>query len=419
MAVMQIGANPQKAIDKSSKEKAQKKKKENTKLSKFNKVKNHGAQKNKEEFIPMGSYPPNNRQLKPMRDSRYYTKETLCAFCDFCDAVAKIARDFFDFAEKTTNVVLDYLYIGKLKLINTVQCNDLAKEDVDKVIEDEITEKLSEDLVQSIEKKFHVDLERSVDMVLMKIKLLLQNGTNHIQDRLADLQNLLETIKKDVDNEVDACLLARQNETAALAEKALHQMVVCGYALIGHDPTEAVKNVIQMKNMIKEGLTPIYDQKPEIYNLLKVCGHEHDTLKKVVKCVISKSPVIKSAMMDVTSKLIQGVVELTKLMAHGAMHEACLIEVVKSVEDEAFVIVDKVKGCSYGNSTDVLNETEKYIKDNNATVLNLDGKDTSNNNGVQEILKKMLTPGDANLKNELTNLNAELGSIASNFISKE
>ncbi|XP_053605571.1 uncharacterized protein LOC128672448 [Plodia interpunctella] len=299
------------------------------------------------------------------------------------------------------------IVLGAFVLISTVKCKDLAKEDVDKVIEDEITEKLSDDLIQSIEKKFQVDLERSVDIVLMKIKMLLQNGTNHIQDRLLELQTLLETIKKDTDSEIDACLQDRQNETSALAEKALHQMVVCGYALIGHDPTEAVKNVIQMKNMIKEGLTPIYKQKSEVYNLLKVCGHEHDTLKKVVKCVISKSPVIKSAMMDVTSKLIDGVVDLTKLMAHGAMHEACLIEVVKSIEDEAFLIVNKVKGCSYGNSTKVLEETKKYIKNNNATVLNFDGEDT-NGSAVKDVLRRMLNPGD---------VKDEIGS--ENFLSKE
>lgn len=32
----------------------------------------------------------------------------------------------------------------------------------------------------------------------------------------------------------------------------------------------------------------IYEQKKEVYGLLKVCGHDHDTLKKVIKCVISK-----------------------------------------------------------------------------------------------------------------------------------
>lgn len=57
--------------------------------------------------------------------------------------------------------------------------------------------------------------------------------------------------------QVDECLLKKQNATAALAEKALHQMVVCGYALIGHDPAQAMRNVIELKNMINTGLKPV------------------------------------------------------------------------------------------------------------------------------------------------------------------
>lgn len=42
-----------------------------------------------------------------------------------------------------------------------------------------------------------------------------------------------------------------------LAEKALHQMVVCGYALIGHDPAQAVHSVMSLKNMIRQGIKPV------------------------------------------------------------------------------------------------------------------------------------------------------------------
>lgn len=55
---------------------------------------------------------------------------------------------------------------------------------------------------------------------------------------------------------MERCLLDKQNDTSALAEKALHQMVICGYALIGHDPAQAVKNVIGLKEMIKQGIQP-------------------------------------------------------------------------------------------------------------------------------------------------------------------
>lgn len=34
-------------------------------------------------------------------------------------------------------------------------------------------------------------------------------------------------------------------------------MVVCGYALIGHDPAQAMRNVIELKNMINTGLKPV------------------------------------------------------------------------------------------------------------------------------------------------------------------
>lgn len=71
-----------------------------------------------------------------------------------------------------------------------------VKEEIDNVIEDDITQRLAQDLLQSIERKYQADLEKSVDMVLTKIKLLLQNGTVQIQDRLATLQYDLTNIKK-------------------------------------------------------------------------------------------------------------------------------------------------------------------------------------------------------------------------------
>lgn len=79
-------------------------------------------------------------------------------------------------------------------------------------------------------------------------------------------------------------------------------------------------------------------------------------------------------MMDITSKLIEGVVDLTKLMAHGAMHEACLIEVVRTTEDEAFELIKKVRGCVIG--TDAPEELIKYMAENNATVLDISKRHT-------------------------------------------
>lgn len=89
-------------------------------------------------------------------------------------------------------------------------------------------------------------------------------------------------------------------------------------------------------------------------------------------------------MMGVSAKLVDGVVQLTKLMAHGAMHEACLIEVIRTVEEEAFILVKKVKKCveKGGNITfdedttpaNIDDGTKKYIQDNNATTLDLDHK---------------------------------------------
>ncbi|KAJ0177567.1 hypothetical protein K1T71_006440 [Dendrolimus kikuchii] len=310
---------------------------------------------------------------------------------------------------------------------------EIAKEQVDKVIEDEITEKLSVDLLQSIERKFQVDLQKSVDMVLAKIKILLQNGTSQIQDKVTDLEEMLDKIKAYGEKEMDQCMTEQQNATAALAEKALHQMVVCGYALIGHDPTQAVRSVMALKSMIKNSLAPINERKTEVYDLLKVCGHDHDTLKKVVKCVISKSPLIKSAMMEVTNKLLEGTVDLTKQMAHGAMHEACLIEVIKNIEDEAVQLVNEIRNCVYKNVT-VIEDTEKFIEENNATVIDvgnkidatesIEVKNSESDKDVKEmkdILRRMLSENkgkelDKKFKKKLKKLQKELGSVGGNKI---
>lgn len=89
-------------------------------------------------------------------------------------------------------------------------------------------------------------------------------------------------------------------------------------------------------------------------------------------------------MMGVSAKLVDGVVQLTKLMAHGAMHEACLIEVIRTVEDEAFLLVKKVKKCVERGGVIIADadptppsiddELKKYIQDDNATVLDLDAR---------------------------------------------
>ncbi|CAG9787494.1 unnamed protein product [Diatraea saccharalis] len=238
-------------------------------------------------------------------------------------------------------------------------------------------------------------------MVLVKIKLLLQNGTVQIQERLDDLQGILENMKMTSENKVGQCLDAKQNETSALAEKALHQMVVCGYALIGHDPAEAVRKVLTLKTMITSSMKPLFDQKQEVLGLLKVCGHDHDSLKKVIKCVISKSPSIKTTMMGITGKLIDGVVSLTKLMAHGAMHEACLIEVIKTTEDEAFQIVKQTQNCVYGkvNSTEIQEEVDKYINENNATVIDITGSnkiDNKDDSDLNDMIRRMLVKDKVN-----------------------
>ncbi|KAG6457026.1 uncharacterized protein LOC115447907 isoform X2 [Manduca sexta] len=321
-------------------------------------------------------------------------------------------------------------FLGVFVTCSLAGTMEVAKGEIDKVIEDELTHKLGEDLLQSIERKFQVDLERSVDLVLIKIKMLLQNGTVHIQDRLAELQDLLDGMKQTNQIQVEQCLVEQQNATAALAEKALHQMVVCGYALIGHDPAHAVRTVIALKDMIKQGLMPIYEQKRELYGSLKTCGHNHESLKKVIKCVISKSPLIKTAMMEVTGKLIEGVVDLTKLLAHGAMHEACLIEVIKTVEDAAFDLIAHVRKCVYHNDTTA--EVESYLLENNATILDIDNKKKDDSRpSVQEnieevqemkdLIRRMLTDKgkelDKRFKRKLIKLQQDLKSVDTNDVA--
>lgn len=97
------------------------------------------------------------------------------------------------------------------------------KEEIDKVIEDDITQRLARDLLQSIERKYQADLEKSVDMVLMKIKLLLQNGTTHIQDRLVALQNELAVIKKSGQPAVSIFLLVDVTVEVLLEEIPRHK----------------------------------------------------------------------------------------------------------------------------------------------------------------------------------------------------
>lgn len=97
-------------------------------------------------------------------------------------------------------------------------------------------------------------------------------------------------------------------------------------------------------------------------------------------------------MMGVSAKLVDGVVQLTKLMAHGAMHEACLIEVIRTVEDEAFTLVKKVKKCVERGGViiddeditppSIDDEVKKYMQDDNATVLVLDNKVRASEDGT-------------------------------------
>lgn len=128
--------------------------------------------------------------------------------------------------------------------------------------------------------------------------------------------------------------------------------------------------------------------------------------------------------MEITGKLIEGVVELTKLMAHGAMHEACLIEVIKSTEDEAISLVKKVKYCTYRNHTQ--KEIDNYLEDNNATVIQVTERSTNDEkeqvHEMQGLLRKMLTDNegkdlDTSFKQKLIKLQQDLGQVDENLVA--
>lgn len=138
--------------------------------------------------------------------------------------------------------------------------------------------------------------------------------------------------------------------------------------------------------------------------------------------------------MEVTNKLLEGTVDLTKKMAHGAMHEACLIEVIRSVEDEALQLINEIRSCVYKNVT-VLEDTEKFIEnteifvdENNATVIDIGNKidgtefkeiNADNNKDIKkmkEILRRMLSESggrewDKKFKKQLKKLQKELKSV--------
>lgn len=134
-------------------------------------------------------------------------------------------------------------------------------------------------------------------------------------------------------------------------------------------------------------------------------------------------------MMEVTGKLIDGVVELTKLMAHGAMHEACLIEVIKSVEDEAFELVRSVRDCAFGNKT-LDEEASKFINDNNATVLDIPPREVKIDGNKKEVvemkdlIRRMLNEDngkdlDKRFKKKLKKLQKDLTSVDKNTITND
>lgn len=132
-------------------------------------------------------------------------------------------------------------------------------------------------------------------------------------------------------------------------------------------------------------------------------------------------------MMEITGLLIDGVVDLTKMMAHGAMHEACLIEVIKTTEDEAFKLLNTVNNCIHKNET--LPDVQKYIEENNATVLdidhrknklNIDEKD-ENVTEMKKLIRRMLSDNkgqdlDKRFKKKLVKLQKDLGSTNDNQI---
>ncbi|XP_048477739.1 uncharacterized protein LOC125488651 [Plutella xylostella] len=55
--------------------------------------------------------------------------------------------------------------------------------------------KMAEELMQGIEKKFQVDLQRSVDQVLLKIKVFLNNGSSVVQHKLQTLEEGLADLR--------------------------------------------------------------------------------------------------------------------------------------------------------------------------------------------------------------------------------
>ncbi|XP_028167994.1 uncharacterized protein LOC114358277 [Ostrinia furnacalis] len=136
-------------------------------------------------------------------------------------------------------------------------------------------------------------------------------------------------------------------------------------------------------------------------------------------------------MMDVTGKLIDGVVGLTKLMAHGAMHEACLIEVIKTTEEEAFQLVYKIRNCVNGNQTYNQEYVDRFIEENNATVIDVDKREPKKDkhksdkpkSDVNDIIRRMLAENNdelqPSLKQKLAKLQSDLGSMNTNLISKE
>lgn len=136
--------------------------------------------------------------------------------------------------------------------------------------------------------------------------------------------------------------------------------------------------------------------------------------------------------MEVTGKLIEGIIDLTKLLAQGAMHEACLIEVIRSVEEEAFILLERVKSCTYGNET--IDVAASYIRQNNATVLDIVRNDSKINisslktkhEGVKEmtdLIRRMLAGSkgqelDRRFKKKLVKLQTDLGAFDANDIDK-
>lgn len=134
--------------------------------------------------------------------------------------------------------------------------------------------------------------------------------------------------------------------------------------------------------------------------------------------------------MEVTGKLIDGVVDLTKLMAHGAMHEACLIEVIKTTEEDAFKLVKTVQNCVYVNET--LPDIQNFIEENNATIIDVDLRKQkinvdANDENVKEmkvLLRRMLSDNqtqdlDKRFKKKLVKLQKDLGSSNDNLIDND